>query len=150
MSTIGTANVADIAFVFHADMFESEFLDCAGMSKVFFTIYQYNHNDELIQVDCRWFNQLQNLACESYPSRMWWSIMDLKDHMAKLLSDSKQYQICKKSVILKYSAESWHYLLRSIEMFNPVYFEFKRNCTRKCLHRNLTISSRSQKMLLKP
>ncbi len=33
VSAIGTTNVKDIAFVLHADMFESEFLDCAGMEK---------------------------------------------------------------------------------------------------------------------
>ena len=39
-SAIGTANVKDVAFVLHADIFWSKFLDCAGM-EVFFTRYQY-------------------------------------------------------------------------------------------------------------
>ena len=36
-STIHVLDIRDVAFVFHAKTFENEFVNCAGMSRVFYT-----------------------------------------------------------------------------------------------------------------
>jgi hypothetical protein len=89
-------NVIDIAFVFHADMFETEFLDCAIMARVFYTRCCFNAEDKLCLVDCRRFKPFNSSLCKSYASSIWWSGLDLKEYVSKLLNDPKQYQICKK------------------------------------------------------
>lgn len=150
VSTITLAFMKDIAFVFHADVFETELLNCAGMNKVFYTRYCYDGNDRLLLVDCHHFNPFSNnMSYESYPSRIWWSTLDIKDNVAKLLNDTKQYQSLKKSVAIRFSLESWLYLIRCIQLSNPIYIEYHRNQTYKLLHHDLTLSSHSRKIFLK-
>ena len=149
VSTIQVVKVKDIAFAFHADIIETDLLDVAGMARVYYTRFRYNMDDRLVPVDCRVFNPFYHSICESYASRIWWSILEVKESVAKLLNDSKQYQICKKSVSCKLSLESWRYFVRSMQLYNPIYSEYTRRQTRKILHPNLTLSSHSRKILLK-
>jgi hypothetical protein len=140
--------VSKVAFVFHAKQFDTEFLDCAGMAHVFFTRYQLNHLDQLVAANFgSLYNMFHSNVYETYPCRIWWSILELKNHLTKLLNDCKQYQVCKKSVSINYPGKSWHFFQSHMREFDVVYFEFRRRYTSKSLHHNLTISSRSQKLL---
>jgi len=40
IDTINVGDIIDVAFVFHANTLEKEYVNCAGMSRVFFTCYQ--------------------------------------------------------------------------------------------------------------
>jgi hypothetical protein len=107
LSTIDFQSVVDIAFVFHANTLEHEHVNCAGMARVFYTRYQYDNEDNLLEVDNRVHVPFSTFIVESYPSRIWYSIVDAKNQVAKVLNDSKQYKSCKKTVIMKYSLEAW-------------------------------------------
>ena len=50
ISEISTNLVTDLAFVFHADTLENDLVDCAGMSRVFYTRYKYDCNDNLVEL----------------------------------------------------------------------------------------------------
>jgi hypothetical protein len=44
-------DIIDIAFIFHADTLEKEFINCAGMTRVYFTRYQYLHGGGLLYIN---------------------------------------------------------------------------------------------------
>jgi hypothetical protein len=68
--------VKDIAIVFHLDVLEHELPNCAGMSRVFYTRYHYDIGNRLVSVDCHHHFPFSNIISESFPSRIWNSIID--------------------------------------------------------------------------
>jgi hypothetical protein len=42
----------DLAFVFHADMLEKQYVNCAGMTRVYFTRYHFHHDGRPELIDC--------------------------------------------------------------------------------------------------
>jgi hypothetical protein len=120
------------------------------MAHVIFTQYQLNYLDQLVAADFgSLYNMFHSNVDETYRCQILWSILELKDHLTKLLNECKQYQECKKSVSINYPGKSWHFLQSHMREFDAVYFEFRWRYTSKLLHHNLTISSRSQKLLFK-
>jgi hypothetical protein len=112
LTTIDVNAVIDIAFVFHSNTLEHEYPNCAGMHRVFYTRYHYNTRDVLVAVDCRLHFPFSRIVLDSYPSRIWYSILELKQNIEKLLNDAKQYQMCKKMILISFSLESWHFYLQ--------------------------------------
>jgi len=82
--------VKDIAFVFHLDVLEHKLPNCAGMSRGFYTRYHYDIGNRLLSVDCHHHFPFSNIISESYPSRIWNSIIDIKEKVEKSLNDPKQ------------------------------------------------------------
>ncbi len=68
LGTIHVDAVKDIAFVFHINILEHEYPNCAGMSRVFYTQYQYNTRDRLVAVDCQVHFPFSCIVLDSYPS----------------------------------------------------------------------------------
>jgi hypothetical protein len=129
ISTIHVNAVKDVAFVFHPDVLEYEIPNCAGMSRVFYTRYQYDDEDRLVKVDSRCHSSFSNVSSESFPSRIWNSILDIKEKVEKCLNDPKQYQLCKKTVIFKLSLESWNYIFMNFVNSGAVVAYLCRNNT---------------------
>jgi hypothetical protein len=77
-STISINAVKDIVFVFHPDVLEYELPNCVGMSRVFYTRYQYDNESRLVEVDCHCHLPFSNVTVESFPSHIWNSILDVK------------------------------------------------------------------------
>jgi len=59
----------------------------------------------------------------------------------KLLHDSKQYQCCKKAVVMSCSQECSNYLNFCMANSNAISFVFHRRSTEKRLHCDLALSS---------
>jgi hypothetical protein len=47
---------------------------------------------------------------ESYPHRIWYSILAVQDKVKKLLSGRRQHQLCQKSSSISMSLEGWWYI----------------------------------------
>jgi hypothetical protein len=72
-SVICHDDVFEIAFVFSAIILEELWVDFAGMTHVFFTRHE-NHNP------------FSSLVVESYPSRIWYTILGLQERIKKMMS----------------------------------------------------------------
>jgi hypothetical protein len=106
-STILSNDVHDIAFVFRAETLEHIWTDLAGMSRVFFT----RHLDH-VPYSCH--------VVESYPCRLWFSLLNLKEKLTKMTSSKRQMQLCKNSMTTMLSLEAWKYLSR---FFHVIHFQ---------------------------
>lgn len=147
-TTINKRFVKDIAFVFHIDNLEYDLPNCAGMSRVFYTRYHYDDSNRLQQVDCRHHSAFSTVVLESYPARIWHSILEVKQKVEKLLNDPKQYQPCKKMVHLHFSLESWNYLYVNLANSGALVAQYIRNNTTKYMYCDLGLSSRRIKKKL--
>jgi hypothetical protein len=148
LSTINHSLVKDIAFVFHFNVLEYDLPNCAGMSRVFYTRFHYDRSNRLQEVDCRHHSPFSTVVLDSYPSRIWFSIMEVKEKIEKLLNDPKQYQMCKKMVPLNLSLESWSYLSTNLVNSGPVVARYVRSNTKKYMHCDLGLSSHRIKDIL--
>ncbi len=137
LSTIGSNLVIDLAFVFHIDALEYDVPNCAGMSQVFYTRYRYDDANQLVQVYCRQHSPFSNAISESFPSRIWNSILDVKDRVQKCLNDPKQYQHCKKTAIFHLSLEAWNYIFLKLVNSGAVLVYLHRNFTQKYMQCDL-------------
>jgi len=55
-----------------------------------------------VDINPNMFSPLNVTECsESFPSRIWYSLIEWKDNLEKLLNDTCQYQSERKSVNLK-------------------------------------------------
>ena len=86
---------------------EKEFINCAGMTRFYFTHYQYLHGGGLLYINNHTHLPLSVNTIESLPSKMWYFTLEVKPHVEKMFDDAKQYQSCKKMVQMKCSLESW-------------------------------------------
>jgi hypothetical protein len=88
VSSISVNLAAEIAFILHADIFETEYVNRAGMNHVFYTRYKYGGNDALVAINTNLFSPfIITKSMESFPF--------LKDDLEKLLNDARQYQTPK-------------------------------------------------------
>ncbi len=150
ISEISTNLVTDLAFVFHADTLENNLVDCAGMSRVFYTRYKYDCNDNLMKLrPCQVAPFSRFGLYDSYPCRIWHSVLDVKDLMRKALNDRRQFQGLRKSVSVRLPLESWYYLLHRFHVCRPIFVEYSRSQTEKRMHCNLSLSSCSSRITLK-
>jgi hypothetical protein len=51
MDVININDIVDIALVFHTDTLEKELINCAGMTQVYFTHYQYQLDGRLLYIN---------------------------------------------------------------------------------------------------
>jgi hypothetical protein len=86
--------IRNLAFVFHAVTLEKKLVNCAGMTRVFFTQYCLLGNHRLEAVDCHVHSPFSSTYVESYPSQMWYFLLEVKHAVEKMLNDPKQYQLC--------------------------------------------------------
>jgi hypothetical protein len=134
--------VQDIAFVFHINDLEYNLPNCAGMSRVFYTRYRYDDSNRLHEVDCRHHSAFSTAVLEPYPSRIWYSILEVKQNVEKLLNDPKQYQPCRKMLLAHFSLEAWSYLFVNLVNSGAIVAQYVRNNTKKYMHCDLGLSSR--------
>jgi hypothetical protein len=147
-STINVNAVKDIAFVFHINVVEHEYPNCAGMSRVFYTRYQYNDRDVLVVVDSRVHCPFSCVVLDSYTTRIWYSILDVKRNVEKMLNDAKQYQLCKKMALISFSLESWYFLCSNLVNSGASVVNLQRRHTGKRMHCDLTLSSFKEKLFI--
>jgi hypothetical protein len=72
--------IQDIAFVFHVEDLEKRYINCSGMKSFFFTRFELNVHGSLHEVRYQShqpFNTSHVREC--YPSRIWHSLIYLKD-----------------------------------------------------------------------
>ena len=85
--------VKDLSFVFHANMLEEELLNCAGMSRVYYTRYSYHVHNRVTLITQWPHSPFLNYVLDSFPSCIWYSILDIKQVVEKQLNDPKQYNV---------------------------------------------------------
>ncbi len=122
---INSNDIIDIAFVFSPDALEQYWPDVAGMKRVYFTRVHGHVPFSPIIVD-------------SYPSRIWFSLICIKNLVRKILSRKQQYQICKGSCSTIFLLEAWMYLCLH---FTPIRFQKRQTRIFQCSH--LSLQSKS-------
>ena len=98
-------NILDLAFVFRAEVMENMWTDLAGMSRVFFTRHPGH-----VPFSCH--------VVESYPCRIWFSLLHLKEKLTRMMSSKRQMQLCKCTTSTMFSREAWYYLCRFFQSIN--------------------------------
>jgi hypothetical protein len=68
---------------------------------------------------------------ESFPSSMWYFILEVKLNVEKMFNDTKQYRSCKKMVQMKGSPESWLFFCFVMTNFGAVIVNYNRCNTEK-------------------
>jgi hypothetical protein len=92
VSLISTYLVKHSAFIFHADVLQYDISDCARMSRVFFTHYKYDANDDLVSMNILQVSPFARLGLsDSYPCRIWCLMLDVKENTRKSMNDARQY-----------------------------------------------------------
>jgi hypothetical protein len=84
---VKTDAIVDIAFVFHAKTQEKEFINCAGMTRVYFTRYTYQPDGRLLYINNHNHSPFSLTAIESFPSRTWYFILEVKHNVEKMFND---------------------------------------------------------------
>jgi hypothetical protein len=110
------------------------------MSRVFYVRYRLI-NGQLSAIDSRLHLPFSRVCVESYPSRLWYFILEVKSKVEKLLHDTKQFQCCKKMTMMACTQECWNYLHFCMANSDAVFSNFRRNHTEKNVHCDLSLSS---------
>jgi hypothetical protein len=130
--TIRIGSILDIAFVFHIQTLESKLPNCAGMTIVFFVRYFYDSG--LVELHSNDHVPFSQVIIDSYLSRIWYTIADVKEKVEKCLNDKRQYQMCKKMQSTPCSLEAWTFLAINLVRGGAVVIQFSRRITKKHLH----------------
>jgi len=81
-SRISVDKVHDVAFVFHQDTLERTYINCSRMRHVYFTRF-YLQGNRLGKVDCHLHLPFSTTCIESYSSRIWHFLLDVKGKVEK-------------------------------------------------------------------
>lgn len=128
-STIEPCNVQSLAFVFHANYFEKNWVNCAGMRLVYCTHYVVDDNNNLLLLQPNLHVPFPSIMSgESYPSHIWFSLMQLKEKLNQLLNRRTQNQMCQCSTNIYFALESWDFLC---SQFCPTITPFSFSCDHK-------------------
>ncbi len=122
---INAQDVVDVAFVFTPEVLQHFWTDVAGMKQVFFTRVP-NHAP------------FSPIVVDSYPSRIWFSLLIVKDIVRRILSSKRQYQICKGSTSTMFSLEAWKYLCQKFPSS-----QFQKRQTKIYQYSDLSLESKS-------
>ena len=141
--TIRIGSILDIAFVFHIQTLESKLPNCAGMTRVFFVRYFYDNG--LVELHSNDHAPFSQVIIDSYPSRIWYTIADVKEKVEKCLNDKRQYQMCKKMQSTPCSLEAWTFLAINLVRGGAIVIQFSRRITKKHLHCDLSLSTSTEK-----
>ena len=140
-SVINRNDVVDLAFVFHIIALESNMPNCAGMANVFFVRYYYDESNQLKELCFSRHFPFSHVVMDSYPSRIWHTMLQVKGTIEKNLNDKKQYQMCRKMCLVSCSLESWTYLASKLVSCGALVVVFSRRNTSKRMHCDLSLSS---------
>ena len=123
-NVVQASDVASLAFVFHASYLEHVWVNCTGMELVYFTCYSLENNNSLSLLPTDLQVPLMPLGVgESYPSRMWHSLMHVKDKVGSLLNVRTQLQSCQRSAPVFLSLDSLtSYVSISIQLLVQFHF----------------------------
>lgn len=105
---IDVSSIFSLAFVFHATDFENTWVNCAGMRIVFFTRYYVDNEFNVLLLDPHDHLPFGSGA-ESYSSRMWFSLIHVKEKITQLLNRKTQQQSCRCATNTFLSLESWSF-----------------------------------------
>jgi hypothetical protein len=105
-------DVLDIAFIFRAEVTENFWTDLAGMSRVFFTRSPAHL-------------PFSSLVAESYPCRIWFSLLHVKEKLSRMMSSKRQMQLCKATTTTTFSLETWRYISRFFHIIDFQKFQTK-------------------------
>ena len=139
---LGVSQIHGLAFVFHAHDLEHQWINCAGMQYVFFTRYELLQGGDFIGIDHRLHIPFSNIHPESFTSRLWYSILFLKDKMDSIMNKKVQQQVCRASVNVFMPLEMWHYFCKQFEgIITPILYTKKQS--KPCMYCDLTLATRS-------
>jgi hypothetical protein len=139
---LGVSQIHGLAFVFHAHDLEHQWINCAGMQYVFFTRYELLKGGDFIGIDHTLHIPFSNIHPESFTSRLWYSILFLKDKMDSIMNKKTQQQVCRASVNVFMPLEIWHYFCKQFEgIIAPIFYT--KNQTKPCMYCDLTLATRS-------
>jgi hypothetical protein len=138
VSILLIADIQDIAWVFHIDTLEHYWVNCAGMSRVFYVQYRYDQ-------DLNWSKVLRNdhspfstASSQSYPSRIWFSVLNIIKRFHLLMSDKRQLQFLRRTDTTFFPMESWCYISRAL--FAPGnHFCFDQKIAKKQMFADLSL-----------
>jgi hypothetical protein len=88
-SAVSIVDVKDVAFVFHPDTLEKHHVNCRGMIRVYFTFFHLKQDSTFSYVNIHNHYPFSSVCCESYPSRIWFFILEVKGNLEKVLNDAK-------------------------------------------------------------
>ena len=139
---LGVSQIHGLAFVFHAHDLEHQWINCAGMQYVFFTRYELLQGGDFIGIDHRLHIPFSNIHPESFTSRLWYTILFLKDKMDSIMNKKVQQQVCRASVNVFMPLEMWHYFCKQFEgIITPILYTKKQS--KPCMYCDLTLATRS-------
>jgi hypothetical protein len=132
---ISVYDVCDIAFVFRPNLLEKKYVNCAGMSRVFFSRCRLQNNGGQVQ------SPFEYSPCESFPSRMCFFVLEVKHNLERMLNDPKQFQVCQKMHSMKCSLECCYYFCFCMRGSTAVIVFLRRNHMEKLFDCDLSWSS---------
>jgi len=136
-STIETVYIVDLAFIFHVDTVEHHWVNCCGMVRVFFTQFKYI-NDQWISVSGQHHSPFCYDYGESYPCRIWYSILNVVERINKLMSYKQQLQYLKRSDTAFFPYESWCFIYRVLAREQNRHFS-NRTIAKKLIYPDLSL-----------
>ncbi len=94
----------------------------------FFTGYELTGDGNLVELACAMHMPFSHGLLESYPSRIWYTLMFLKEKIAHLMNKRTQQQVCCSSANVFLSLEAWEYLCRQFNsVIAPLSFSKERS-----------------------
>jgi hypothetical protein len=96
--SLNATSIQDIAFVFHIDDLEQNFVICAGMKAVFCTRYELSSTGSLHEISRQSHLPFGASTLKCYHCRIWHNLMYLKERMFQLMNKRRQQQLCRNSV----------------------------------------------------
>jgi hypothetical protein len=112
------------------------------MKRVFFTRYSYGANGDLVQTRLNDHVPFSTVTFESYPSRIWFSLMMLQDKMKKLMCYKRQQQVCALSTIFSFPLEAWRFICGALyPTMRPIVYPKSRTVINRFC--DLSLSSTS-------
>lgn len=109
----------------------------------FFVRYFYDNG--LVELHSNDHAPFSQVIIDSYPSRIWYTIADVKEKVEKCLNDKRQYQMCKKMQSTPCSLEAWTFLAINLVRGGAIVVQFSRRITKKHLHCDLSLSTSTEK-----
>jgi hypothetical protein len=93
-----------------------------------------------VELKCEHHFPFSTISHESYPPRVWFSLLGLQEKVKWLMSHKHQQQICIRSTTMAFSLESWRFLVRSLD---PVIQPVPYNKSRTMVHHFCDLSTAS-------
>jgi hypothetical protein len=94
------------------------------MKSVFVTRYELNTQGSLQGVSFESHKPFIASHIECYPCQIWHSLMYVKDRVPMLMSKRRQQQLCRNSVSVYFSLETWQYLCHQYaSVVQPIFYQ---------------------------